>query len=126
MEIIGTKFYFRFKIIKNFSMEKPSWTLYLRFVSVIKLFIINLFSGNLVIYMLIVAVLQAYILRLRHMICSWVYPARARERAVHLYNMILQLRGSFSTYVRRQIQRNTEEQATIEKVLILHQMVQYL
>ena len=69
--------------------------------------------------MVIVAVLQAYILRLRHMICSWVYPSRARERAIHLYNVILQLRGSFSTYVRRQIQRNTDEQANVEKVCML-------
>lgn len=66
--------------------------------------------------MVIVAMLQAYILRLRHMICSWVYPKQARERAVYLYNEILQLRGSFSTYVRRQIQRSTDEQANIEQV----------
>lgn len=50
------------------------------------------------------------------MICSWVYPKQASERAVYLYNEILQLRGSFSTYVRRQIQRSTDEQANIEQV----------
>ena len=44
-------------------------------------------------YMVLLVVLQGYILRLRAVICSWVYPERARERAIYLYNDILQRRN---------------------------------
>ncbi|OQV13042.1 DC-STAMP domain-containing protein 2 [Hypsibius exemplaris] len=47
--------------------------------------------------------LEAYGLRVRHVICSWFTPNREKERAVWLYNSILRQRGGIMKLMRRRL-----------------------
>lgn len=51
----------------------------------------------------IMAFMQPVGIRFRNYVMSHYYPEAARRRAVWLYNHILQTRGYFTTFVRRQL-----------------------
>ena len=51
------------------------------------------FSGAVYLICLLLVILEAYILRLRHQICGLFYEDRKRDRAVWLFSHILRRKG---------------------------------
>ncbi|XP_013388561.1 DC-STAMP domain-containing protein 2 isoform X2 [Lingula anatina] len=67
---------------------------------------------------ILLVLLEAYGLRLRHVIVGCYYEKREKERAIWLYNHILQQRGGFLKFLRRQLRRKYEKEEAIEKISI--------
>ena len=63
---------------------------------------------------LILAVFEAYGLRMRRAVAACYYPKRERQRALWLYNQILFKRGSFFKFARRQIRRKYKDDKEIQ------------
>lgn len=63
---------------------------------------------------LVMAMLEAYGLRLRRVVAAYYYPARERQRAVWLYNTILLTRGAFFKFTRRQLRRKFKNDTEIQ------------
>ncbi|XP_076757059.1 DC-STAMP domain-containing protein 2 [Xylocopa sonorina] len=59
----------------------------------------------LIIFCWLMAFLEPYGLRLRHVVMCQYYPDRAKQRATWLYNHIIRSRGSFLKFARRQLRR---------------------
>lgn len=79
---------------------------------------------SLIILCWFLALLEPYGLRLQHVVMSYNYPDRAKQRAVWLYNHILRSRGSFLKYVRRQLRRKfgKSKDGVIEKVSLMDRL----
>ena len=74
----------------------------------------NVFRYRVVIYALLGGVLfiilvQSHVLRLRSVICDYIYPEMIETRSKHLYYKILHDRHAFARHVRRKIQLLSEE-----------------
>ena len=63
---------------------------------------------------LILAIFEAYGLRMRRAVAACYYPKRERQRALWLYNQILFKRGSFFKFARRQIRRKYKDDKEIQ------------
>ena len=59
--------------------------------------------------LLFVIVLQSHLLRLRSVVCDYIYPEMVETRSKHLYYKILHDRHAFARHVRRKIQLLSEE-----------------
>ncbi|XP_069674725.1 DC-STAMP domain-containing protein 2-like [Periplaneta americana] len=72
----------------------------------------------------LLALLEPYGLRMRHVVMCYYYPDRARQRAVWLYNHILRSRGGFLKFARRQLRRKfgKDKEGAIEKVSLLDRL----
>ena len=66
---------------------------------------------------LILAIFEAYGLRLRRAVAACYYPKRERQRALWLYNQILFKRGSFFKFARRQIRRKYKDDKEIQVII---------
>ncbi|XP_025077532.1 DC-STAMP domain-containing protein 2-like isoform X2 [Pomacea canaliculata] len=72
---------------------------------------------------LVMAMLEAYGLRLRRVVAACYYPARERQRAVWLYNTILLTRGAFFKFTRRQLRRKFKNDTEIQKLSVRSRLV---
>jgi hypothetical protein len=63
-------------------------------------------------------------LRLQNVVMSYYYPERARQRALWLYNHILRSRGSFLTFIRRQLRRKfgKSKDGVTEKISLMERL----
>ena len=64
-------------------------------------------------------VLEAYLLRLRHIIAGTYYPQRERLRAAWLYSHILRRRGTVLKSLRRDVKINFKKTNEDEKLSFL-------
>lgn len=74
--------------------------------------------GFLFLACFLMTVFQAYGLRLRHIIAACYYPKREQSRAIWLYNHILNNRGGFLKFARRQMKRKSGTLREVEKISI--------
>ncbi|XP_014271124.1 DC-STAMP domain-containing protein 2 [Halyomorpha halys] len=80
--------------------------------------------ASLIVLAWILSICEPYGLRLRNSAMGYYYPARARVRAVWLYNHILRSRGSFLKYARRQLRRMfIKDGQGVEKISFMDRLV---
>ncbi|KAL8604455.1 hypothetical protein ACOMHN_042284 [Nucella lapillus] len=89
-------------------LPNPSTPDYVAYQTIIVLFLICL----------ILAIFEAYGLRLRRAVAACYYPKRERQRAVWLYNQILFKRVSFFRFASRQIRRQVKDDKEIQRMSI--------
>ncbi|XP_033606754.1 DC-STAMP domain-containing protein 2 [Cryptotermes secundus] len=79
---------------------------------------------SLILLCWVLTILEPYGLRLKHVVMSYYYPERARQRAVWLYNNILRSRGGFLKFIRRQLRRKfgKSKDGVIEKVSLMDRL----
>ncbi|CAH1790156.1 unnamed protein product [Owenia fusiformis] len=63
----------------------------------------------------VLVIVEAYGLRLRHVIAGCYFPQREKQRAVWLYNHILRCRGGLLFFIRRQLRRKYMGDTTVKK-----------
>ncbi|XP_018570719.1 DC-STAMP domain-containing protein 2-like [Anoplophora glabripennis] len=64
----------------------------------------------------VLALLEPYGLRLRHIVMCYYHPVRAKQRAIWLYNHIMRARNSFLKLARRQLRRKILGDGSIAKI----------
>ena len=64
-------------------------------------------------------VIEAYLLRLRHVIAGAYFPQREKLRAAWLYSHILRRRGSVLKSLRRDVKINFKKQLSDEKITLM-------
>ncbi|XP_078000576.1 DC-STAMP domain-containing protein 2-like [Glandiceps talaboti] len=65
---------------------------------------------------------EAYGLRLRHVVASYYYPERERQRIAWLYGHIQKRRGGFLRLLRRKVRRNSKSIKPMEKIKMLDRL----
>ena len=68
---------------------------------------------------LVMVVIEAYLLRLRHVIAGAYFPQREKLRAAWLYSHILRRRGSVLKSLRRDVKINFKKQLSDEKITLM-------
>ena len=71
---------------------------------------------------LLMVVLEAYLLRVRHVIASVYYPLRENQRAAWLYSHILRRRGFLLQSTRREAKKNFKTFKEAEKTTLLQRL----
>lgn len=79
---------------------------------------------SLILLCWVLAILEPYGLRLKHVVMSYYYPERARQRAAWLYNNILRSRGGFLKFIRRQLRRKfgKSKDGVIDKISLMDRL----
>jgi len=70
----------------------------------------------LLLLVLFCTMFEPFIMRLRHIICEWMYPHRQLPRIQWLYLHILTARENFLTFARRQIKARVKGDDTLFRV----------
>ncbi|KAI1285232.1 DC-STAMP domain-containing protein 2 [Halotydeus destructor] len=76
---------------------------------------------SLLLITFISVITEAYTLRLRHKSCDFYFPRKAKVRAAWLYNQVIQRRGTFLRFLKRQVDNTIGYQA-VEKVSVLDRL----
>ena len=76
----------------------------------------------LLIYCFVTVVIEAYTLRIRHVVCDFFYPDISDKRTRFLYNELLQSRGSFASFFLKQFKARVGSMSGIEKVSLIDRL----
>lgn len=78
--------------------------------------------GIILALLLCTATLEAYALRMRHIIAGYMYPARRKSRAAWLYSYILATRGNLAQFTRRRLRQKLRGNDAEGEVTILQRI----
>lgn len=66
-----------------------------------------------------IAAMEPYGLRLRHIICGWIYEKRVVQRETWLYQHILSTRDNFLDFARSQIKAQVKGDRSVYRVSLM-------